>query len=106
MHFIQKNAEECVRTMLFEISKKNSLEEIDTVRETDYMDDGSPICLALTIDRRQRTAHFDFTGTGAEVLANINCPKAVVKSAIIYCLRCLVHADIPLNQGCLVPITV
>ena len=27
-------------------------------------------------------------------------------SAIIYCLRCLVGHDIPLNQGCLNPVTV
>lgn len=27
-------------------------------------------------------------------------------SAIIYCLRCLVNSDIPLNQGCLKPIEV
>lgn len=26
-------------------------------------------------------------------------------SAIIYCLRCLVDTEIPLNQGCLKPIT-
>lgn len=35
---------------------------------------------------------------------NCNAPPAVTKSAIIYCLRCLVKRDIPLNQGCLNPI--
>jgi 5-oxoprolinase (ATP-hydrolysing) len=30
----------------------------------------------------------------------------VTYSAIIYCLRCLISEDIPLNQGCLRPITV
>jgi 5-oxoprolinase (ATP-hydrolysing) len=30
----------------------------------------------------------------------------VTYSAIIYCLRCLVNEDIPLNQGCLAPIQV
>jgi 5-oxoprolinase (ATP-hydrolysing) len=29
----------------------------------------------------------------------------VTKSAVIYCLRCLVSSDIPLNQGCLAPIS-
>lgn len=29
-----------------------------------------------------------------------------IKSAIIYCLRCLISEDIPLNQGCLKPVTV
>jgi len=30
----------------------------------------------------------------------------VITSAIIYCLRCLISEDIPLNQGCLKPINV
>jgi len=70
------------------------------------MDDGSPIMLKVTIDRRQQTATFDFTGTGSEVFGNCNTPPAVVYSAIIYCLRCMVTRDIPLNQGCLAPIDV
>jgi 5-oxoprolinase (ATP-hydrolysing) len=37
---------------------------------------------------------------------NINAPEAVTYSAIIYCLRCLISEDIPLNQGCLKPVTV
>lgn len=52
------------------------------------------------------TAHFDFTGTGPQVLGNCNAPKAVTYSAIIYCMRCMVARDIPLNQGCLNPCTV
>lgn len=40
------------------------------------------------------------------VVANINAPEAVTYSAIIYCLRCLIKEDIPLNQGCLKPIHV
>src|SRR5436305_5631331 len=37
---------------------------------------------------------------------NTNAPQAVTYSAIIYCLRCLISEDIPLNQGCLKPIKV
>lgn len=36
----------------------------------------------------------------------MNAPEAVTYSAIIYCLRCLISEDIPLNQGCLKPIHV
>jgi N-methylhydantoinase B/oxoprolinase/acetone carboxylase alpha subunit len=39
-------------------------------------------------------------------IGNVNAPEAVTYSAIIYCLRCLISADIPLNQGCLKPIDV
>lgn len=54
----------------------------------------------------QGEAVFDFEGTGPEVLTSCNTPKAVTMSAIIYCLRCLVGRDIPLNQGCLAPIQI
>jgi 5-oxoprolinase (ATP-hydrolysing) len=61
------------------------------------MDDGSAICLKLTIDSVKGEAHFDFGGTSPEVYANWNAPEAVTAAAIIYCLRCLVHTqvDIP-----------
>ncbi len=98
--------------------------QIGRVYAEDQMDDGTPICLALSIDRKTRTAEFDFSGTGPEVrmlcwccvdalltrchtatglrycqvLGNCNAPPAVTYSAVIYCLRCLVGADIPLNQ--------
>lgn len=39
-----------------------------------------------------------------EVYGSCNAPRAVLYSGIIYCLRCLVGSDIPLNQGCLAPI--
>jgi len=77
---------------------------VDTVTAEEFMDDGTPIKLAITIDRAARTALLDFTGTGPEVFGNCNAPPAVTYSAAIYCLRCLVGADIPLNQGCLGPI--
>jgi 5-oxoprolinase (ATP-hydrolysing) len=38
------------------------------------MDDGTKIKLSLTIDRKSRSALFDFTGTEVEVLGNTNAP--------------------------------
>ena len=70
------------------------------------MDDGSPICLKISIDAEKGEAIFDFAGTGPEVYGNTNAPEAVTYSAIIYCLRCLIEEDIPLNQGCLKPVDV
>ena len=43
--------------------------------------------------------------SGAEIHGNLNAPPAVTYSAVIYALRCLVREEIPLNQGCLAPIT-
>lgn len=72
---------------------------------TDYMDDGTPISLAVTIDPLTGSATFDFTGTGAQVLGNWNAPEAITNSAVLYALRCMVGNDIPLNHGCIKPIS-
>lgn len=39
-------------------------------------------------------------------MGNNNAPKSICLSAIIYCLRCLINEEIPLNQGCLSSIEV
>ncbi|CRK43524.1 hypothetical protein BN1723_005700 [Verticillium longisporum] len=103
MVHIQNNADLCVRNLLKEVSKRF---EGAALQAVDFMDDGSPIQLKITIDADKGEAVFDFGGTGPEVYGNINAPEAVSYSAIIYCLRCLISEDIPLNQGCLKPITV
>ncbi|THZ42547.1 hypothetical protein D6C87_04921 [Aureobasidium pullulans] len=103
MTSIQDNAELSVRNLLKEVSKRFEGQDLSAV---DYMDDGSPIKLNVQIDAEKGEAVFDFTGTGPEVYGNINAPEAVTYSAIIYCLRCLISEDIPLNQGCLAPIHV
>lgn len=46
----------------------------------------------------QGSAVFDFSGSGHEVYGNCNAPRAITLSALIYCLRCMVGQDIPLNQ--------
>ncbi|KAK3941221.1 Hydantoinase B/oxoprolinase-domain-containing protein [Diplogelasinospora grovesii] len=100
---IQNNAELQVRNLLKTVSKRFEGKELSA---TDFMDDGSPIRLKITIDAEKGEAVFDFEGTGPEVYGNINAPEAVSYSAIIYTLRCMISEDIPLNQGCLKPITV
>jgi 5-oxoprolinase (ATP-hydrolysing) len=103
MRSIQDNAELSVRNLLKEVAKRFGEKPLQAV---DFMDDGSPIRLRITIDAEKGEAVFDFEGTGPEVYGNINAPEAVTYSAIIYCLRCLISEDIPLNQGCLKPIDV
>ncbi|KAI9707327.1 MAG: hypothetical protein M1836_000287 [Candelina mexicana] len=100
---IQNNAELSVKNLLKDVSKRFEGQDLTAV---DYMDDGSPIKLKIMIDAEKGQAVFDFDGTGPEVYGNTNAPEAVTYSAIIYCLRCLISEDIPLNQGCLKPIDV
>jgi len=106
MHHIQSNAEEAVRNMLKELSFREGLAEVETVQASDFLDDGTEIFLRLTINRSDGSAVFDFTGTGPELWGNLNAPRAVTHSAILYSLRCLIDQEIPLNQGCLNPIKV
>lgn len=102
MYAIQHTAEDAVRGLLRDTLAKFGPEPLTA---TDYMDDGTPIALKITISP-SGSATFDFTGTGPHVLGNTNAPKAITHSAIIYCLRSLVKSSIPLNQGCLAPIKI
>ncbi len=116
MGHVQDAAEMAVRKALQELSlnrmgAKQEAEqstqqstEQKTVQAVDYLDDGSPIHLCLTIDQQDGSATFDFSGTGPELWGNLNAPKAVTRSALLYSLRCLVEKDIPLNHGCLIPV--
>uniref|UniRef100_A0A667XF64 5-oxoprolinase, ATP-hydrolysing n=1 Tax=Myripristis murdjan TaxID=586833 RepID=A0A667XF64_9TELE len=107
MGYIQSNAELAVRDMLkaFAHRRRQQTGSLE-VESEDFMDDGTPIRLRVQINEEEGSAVFDFTGTGTEVWGNCNAPRAITLSALIYCLRCMVGQDIPLNQGCLAPIKV
>ncbi|KAK7431104.1 hypothetical protein QQZ08_002385 [Neonectria magnoliae] len=102
MYAIQETAERSVRELLQRVRERSSGASLKAV---DYMDDGSRISLAVSITEGG-SATFDFSGTGPEVYGNTNAPVAITHSAIIYSLRCLIQSDVPLNQGCLSPITI
>ncbi len=70
----------------------------------DRLDDGTPISASLTVDGD--TMEIDFIGTGPQVPGNLNAPPAVTVAAVIYVLRTMVGRDIPLNSGCLRPVTI
>ncbi|KAL4902345.1 hypothetical protein BDW74DRAFT_186883 [Aspergillus multicolor] len=99
MSAIQSNAERAVRDYLQE-TRASMGSELTAV---DQMDNGTLIKLSVSISP-DGSATFDFSGTGVEMLSNINAPPAITHSAIIYTLRLLIGTDIPLNQGCLAPI--
>ena len=68
-------------------------------RFADALDDGAPVCVSLRIrDGRMRA---DFTGSAPVRSDSLNANRAVVQSALLYCLRCLVDEDVPLNAGAL-----
>lgn len=61
---IQNNAENSVRNLLKKVSKRFQGKDLSAV---DFMDNGSPIRLKITIDGTKGEAVFDFAGTGPEV---------------------------------------
>jgi 5-oxoprolinase (ATP-hydrolysing) len=96
MGYVQDNAEEAVRRVIDRLA--DGAFEAPT-------DDGGRICVAIRVDRAQRTAVIDFTGTSGPSLTNFNAPAAVVRAAVLYAFRAQVAAPIPLNDGCLRPLT-
>lgn len=70
----------------------------------DALDDGTPLRVRLEVNGERMT--IDFSGSGDALEGNLNAPRAVVESAVIYVLRCLVAERIPLNGGCLDPVDI
>jgi 5-oxoprolinase (ATP-hydrolysing) len=77
---------------------------VGTRRCHDRMDDGTEIRVEVTVDGGQ--LHIDFSGSNPEHSGNLNSPRAVTLSAVLYVLRTLVGERIPLNGGCLRPVRV
>ncbi|MGH0035433.1 MAG: hydantoinase B/oxoprolinase family protein [Myxococcota bacterium] len=73
-------------------------------RFDDALDDGTPVCVRMHVAGER--LEVDFEGTGPASSGNLNAPPAVVQAAVLYALRCLVAERIPLNGGCLVPVSV
>jgi len=69
----------------------------------DVTDDGLRIAVALRRDGQR--LHVDFSGTSGCGPHNLHAPRAVTVAAVLYVLRTLVGEPIPLNRGCLEPIT-
>jgi 5-oxoprolinase (ATP-hydrolysing) len=69
------------------------------------MDDGAMINVTVTIDKASQTAVVDFAGTSAQRPTNFNAPSAICRAAVLYVFRTLIDEDIPLNDGCMRPIT-
>jgi 5-oxoprolinase (ATP-hydrolysing) len=69
------------------------------------MDGGATIEVKVSVDREKRRATVDFTGSSPQQSSNFNAPPAVVHAAVLYVFRTLVDDDIPMNAGCLRPLT-
>jgi len=97
MGHVQDNAEESVRRV------------IGALKDGEFalpLDNGATIRAKITVDHARRSATIDFSGTSQQLPNNFNAPLAVTMAAVLYVFRTLVDDEIPMNAGCLKPITV
>ena len=97
MGHVQTQAEAAVRRLL------------DRLSDGDFtypMDNGAVVKVAVRIDRTARTATVDFAGTSDQLPGNFNAPLSVVRAAILYVVRTLIDESVPMNDGCLRPVTI
>ncbi len=106
MSFIRKNAKRAMHRALHKIAGSTGVFKSTF---SDRMDNGAIISVSVHVTAgkgEQPRIVLDFTGTSPEDPGNINAPAAVTTAAVLYTLRCLIDEDIPLNAGCLEPVTI
>ena len=97
MNHVQDNAEESIRNAIVNLKQG----------EYEYeLDNGEFIRVNVKIDKENREAIIDFTGTAPKNPFNYNAPMAVCYAVILYVFRTLVGNNIPLNEGCFKPIKI
>jgi 5-oxoprolinase (ATP-hydrolysing) len=97
MGHVQENAAESVRRVITALHDGEFTYELDN---------GARVAVAVRVNRAERTAEIDFTGTSPQLAGNFNAPSSVAMAAVLYVFRTLVDDDIPLNSGCLHPLKV
>jgi N-methylhydantoinase B len=77
---------------------------------TDYLDDDGwgavDLPIRVRISMRDGRMRVDFTGSAGPSAGCLNTVSAVVHSAVLYVVRCLVGEHVPANQGILQPIEI
>ena len=97
MRHVQDNAERCVRRAIRRLREGRFRYE---------MDNGQAIAVRIAVDAAAGAATVDFNGTSPQQPNNFNAPRAVTIAAVLYVFRTLIDEPIPLNAGCLRPLTI
>ncbi|MGW8201632.1 hydantoinase B/oxoprolinase family protein [Sphingomonas bisphenolicum] len=97
MGHVQDQAEAAVRRLIDRLSNGHF---------TYAMDSGATVHVAVHVDRAARAATIDFAGSSAQLPGNFNAPVSVVRAAVLYVVRTLIDEAVPMNDGCLKPITI
>jgi 5-oxoprolinase (ATP-hydrolysing) len=97
MDHVRANAEEAVRRLIGRLHDGSFAYA---------MDNGAVVQVAVRIDSEARHVTIDFAGTSAQRSDNFNAPFSVVRAAVMYVLRTMIDDPIPMNEGCLAPVTI
>ena len=90
----------------------HALEQLPTseAQFTDYLDDdgwgATDLPISVRISIQNGRMRVDFTGSSARSAGCLNTVEAVVRSAVLYVVRCLVGEHVPANQGILEPLEI
>lgn len=68
------------------------------------MPGGNDVAIRLRLTIEGDTATFDFSGSDEQQPASLNAVEAVTKSAVAYCIRCLLPRETPSNEGGFAPL--
>ena len=73
-------------------------------------DDGlggdEPVPIAVSIEVREATLHFDFTGSGKQARGAMNLPLSALYACVYYAVKALLDPDLPANAGLFEPISI
>ncbi len=83
---------------------KNIIKNIPDSQYSLKLDNNSIIKVIIKKQLLDNTMLIDFSGSSAQLSDNFNAPLAITKSSVLYVLRTLINKDIPLNEGCMIPI--
>lgn len=95
--FIQKAAERKIRSAISNMRE-------GCFKFEDAMDNGATI--RVEVEKQGDELSIDFSGTDLVLKGNLNANPAIVASAVIYVMRCLIDEDIPLNEGVMNPVSI
>ncbi len=74
------------------------------ISKSKIQNSGVPICVSVTVEGDHLTV--DFEGTAPAMAGNLNAVPAIAESAVMYALRCVAGAALPMNAGVFAPVTV
>jgi 5-oxoprolinase (ATP-hydrolysing) len=96
MDHVLANAEESVRRLVDQLSDGAFAYP---------MDNGAEVRVTIRVSSDDRSATFDFAGTSAQLPDNFNAPSSISRAAALFVVRTLIDDPIPMNDGCLRPIS-